>query len=245
MRLFHPSNSLLGVLRLIFQLSPSSGYWIDIYSPLGFLGMLDIGSAGFYCGRSADGNQFAYLYQPPGSIKTELRWVDLRQIDRIARISVIHNPSAPVWSPFQNTIAVTGFLKDEKERSTFVVEINSGELQRLDEGSFLPPAWSDDGKIIYSLDERYQHLLAFNPAGELIGKWRFDPENWQATENGSALNRRTDWTKIFPSGGRLPGPLPDALIKSKSPAKDYTIIRQTALYRQIIEAYQQVKSFYR
>lgn len=167
--------------------NPASGYWIDIYSPLGFLGTLDIGSAGFYCSRSADGNRFAYLYQPVGSIETELRWVDLRRIDQVNRVQAVQNPSAPVWSPLQNTIAVTGFLKDQKERNTFVMETNSGELQRLGEGSLLPPAWSDDGKIIYSLDERYQYLLAFNPAGELIGKWRFDPENWQAPESGAPL----------------------------------------------------------
>lgn len=168
--------------------NPASGYWIDIYSASGFLGTLDIGSAGFYCGRSADGNRFAYIYQPPGGVETELRWVDLRRMDLVNRLQTVQNPSAPVWSPVQNAIAITGFLKDQKERSTFVVDTHSGNIQKLGEGSLLPPAWSDEGNTIYSLDERYQNLLAFDLSGTLIGKWKFNPENWQVLENNAPLN---------------------------------------------------------
>ena len=168
--------------------NPSKGYWVDVYSPFGFLGTLDIGSAGFYCGRSADGNWFAYLYQLPGSVKTELRWVDLRQIEQVYSVRDIQNPSAPVWSPNGYSIAFTGFREGEKERSTFVVEISSAEILKLGSGSLLPPAWSEDGKYIYSLDEGYQYLLAFDLSGNLTGKWRFDPENWRVIESNAPFN---------------------------------------------------------
>lgn len=180
----------------------SSGYVVDVYLENAFLGTLNLGSAGFYCARSADWNYLAFLSQSKDK-PTELHWVDLQDIRKVNSVEGVQNPSAPSWSPNSMRLAMTGYRTDDDSHQfkTFVISVPSGEVSDLGGGSLVPPAWTDDGKYIFGLDSTYDNVLIFDiDAGDPLKTVLFDSERWQINETTAIINN-TDIDKKLPRTG--------------------------------------------
>ncbi len=170
----------------------SKGNLIDIYQGPYYLGSLEIGSAGFYCDRATDGDHFAYLYQGTG-LQPVIHWVDLKNINEIHEVSGYDNISTPIWSPDNTKLAFTANSKDSNPttRKVYLLEIQTGTIRELGEGSHMPPAWTDDGKYVFSLDGYYSHLQVYSldENGENYVK-DFDGDNWQLSDNSFFISNQ-------------------------------------------------------
>jgi hypothetical protein len=171
---------------------PADRQFVDLYQQHDFLGFIDLGSAGFYCGRSADWQYFAFLSQKSASFPKELHWIDLNVPGKINTIEGIQNPCAPVWSPNTLQIAVTGYMPGEfNGYKTYLIIIPCGEIIELGDGSIVPPGWTDDGKFIFSLDETFDNLLFFDAeTGVKISSWAFDKDQWQVIDLDAPINNQ-------------------------------------------------------
>lgn len=170
----------------------SQGYFADLYVTQKFLGSIDLGATGLYCGRSHDWNSLAYLYQPKNLNSATIRWVIFSDVNQYDEIDEIKYPSAPVWSPTAPQFVVSGHKGGtEINISTFLIVPDSSEIIQLGEGSLVPPAWSDDGNYVYSLDHAYENVLVFDEKEKvLFTTWIFDSEDWKIIDENAWITNQ-------------------------------------------------------
>lgn len=199
-----PSNFDLTGLPIVFDWvsdnvnNPLAGSSIDVYQGYDFIGSLALGSSGLYCDRAKDGNHFAYLASI-GDTGEQLRWVDLRRSEEIHSFAEMKELSAPVWSPDSKRLLFSA-RNDELglgARKLILLNTQSGDFFELGEGSLVPPAWSDDGKFIYSLDGYYTSVSVWDGESlEQICTAAFDSQNWTVKEGVCQIDNRMVETKL-------------------------------------------------
>ncbi len=178
--------------------NPLAGSSMDIYQGHNFIGSIRLGSAGFYCDRAPDGNHFAFLYSPNG-MESQLKWVDLREISNIHSFSDLEGIGAPSWSPDSSKLLFSAEAEDlgGGERKLYLLDTVSDQIVELGGGSLVPPAWSDDGKYIYSLDSRYSELLVWDGVSlENVCTADFDRQNWTVAEKVCPVNNQDVANKL-------------------------------------------------
>ena len=168
---------------------PQAGSAIDVYDGHSFVGSFSLGFSGLYCDRSPDGNYLAYLYSSDGKTSA-LRWVDMQKFELVHSLENVDGIGSPVWSPDATRILFSAKADDvgPGERKLFIMTISDGQVVEIGTGSLVPPAWTDDGKYVYSLDLRYSVINVYDAASsENICRAAFDLNLWVVESNSCGV----------------------------------------------------------
>lgn len=164
---------------------PQAGSSIDVYDGHSFIGSFSLGFSGLYCDRSPDGNYLAYLYSSDGKTSA-LRWVDMRKFESTHSFENLEGNGSPVWSPDATRLLFSAKADDvgPGERKLYMLTLSNGQVVEVGTGSLVTPAWTDDGKYVYSLDSRYSVINVYDAtSSEHICRAAFDSNLWVVESN--------------------------------------------------------------
>lgn len=168
---------------------PQAGSSIDIYDEHTFIGSVSLGFSGLYCDRSPEGNYLAYLYSSD-STTSSLRWVDLRKIESVHSLENVDGIGSPVWSPDATRLLFSAKADDvgPGERKLYMLALSDEQIVEIGTGSLVTPAWTDDGKYVYSLNSRYSEINVYDTANSVhICRAAFDSKLWVVESNSCGI----------------------------------------------------------